>query len=96
MYLFFSLSLLSNVNDNQDVKKTVLWSRRQFLELQRRKMMLLLYLLRSPFYDRYTKERLNKLLIVLSQSIPLVGHVLRPLAEYLPHWQGTYLYLWST
>ncbi|XP_075234274.1 peroxisomal biogenesis factor 16 [Lycorma delicatula] len=70
--------------------------KQQMLELQRRKLMLILYLLRSPFYDRFTKHRLNKCLLAVSETIPLTGLILRPLVDYLPRWQDTHLYLWSS
>nr|CAD7439306.1 unnamed protein product [Timema bartmani] len=71
-------------------------SQRQRLELSRRTIALLLYLLRSPFFDKYTKHHLLRLLNTLSKHVPLMGLVLTPLAQYLPMWQDTYFYMWST
>nr|CAD7454468.1 unnamed protein product [Timema tahoe] len=71
-------------------------SQRQRLELSRRTIALLLYLLRSPFFDKYTKRHLLRLLNTLSKHVPLMGLVLTPLAQYLPMWQDTYFYMWST
>uniref|UniRef100_A0A1B6I1V5 Peroxisomal membrane protein PEX16 n=1 Tax=Homalodisca liturata TaxID=320908 RepID=A0A1B6I1V5_9HEMI len=70
-------------------------SRRQNLELSRRQVSLLLYLLRSPFYERQTKERLQRLLTSCCDNVPFISLVLRPLAEYIPHWQHIYFYMWS-
>uniref|UniRef100_A0A2R5LJ45 Peroxisomal membrane protein PEX16 n=1 Tax=Ornithodoros turicata TaxID=34597 RepID=A0A2R5LJ45_9ACAR len=67
---------------------------RERVELNRRLLLLVFYLLRSPFYDRFTKVRLLKFLGTLSTNIPLVGYLLRPLMEYLPEWQKTYFHTW--
>ena len=64
-------------------------------EISRRFVLMLFYLLRSPFYDRHTKE---KILIVLNGlcNVPILSIVIRPLLEYLPSWQRTYFYNWCT
>jgi peroxin-16 len=64
-------------------------------EISRRFVLMLFYLLRSPFYDRYTKE---KILIVLNglANVPIMSIAIRPLIEYLPSWQRTYFYNWCT
>ncbi|GFS20021.1 peroxisomal membrane protein PEX16-like [Elysia marginata] len=65
-------------------------------ELRRRALMLAMYLLRSPFYDRYSKQKLLQILRGLSTTIPGVSLALVPLMEYLPVWQRIYFYTWST
>lgn len=65
------------------------------MELSRRTMLILLYLMRSPFYDDYTKTRLLSTLRTMSDSLPLIRLLLNPLIEYLPEWQRTYFYTWS-
>lgn len=71
-------------------------SPKQQLQISRRYFSLLLYLLKSPFYDKYTKERLNNFLLGFCQKIPLARLIAIPLAKYIPHWQRTYFYMWST
>ncbi|CAI8015842.1 Peroxisomal membrane protein PEX16 [Geodia barretti] len=64
-------------------------------EIVRRRVSLLLYLLRTPFYDRYTRDLLVRLLSYLAATIPLVRVVVNPMLGYLPSWQKTYSYCWS-
>ncbi|XP_074660732.1 peroxisomal membrane protein PEX16-like isoform X2 [Tubulanus polymorphus] len=65
------------------------------VEVRRRSFMFLYYLLRSPFYDQVSKARINILLRLLSDNVPLVGLMLRPFLEYLPQWQRMYFYVWA-
>ncbi|KAK3101686.1 hypothetical protein FSP39_005455 [Pinctada imbricata] len=65
-------------------------------EIKKRTLMLLYYLLRSPFYDHYTRAKLLFTLTVLAENVPVIGIILRPLVEYLPVWQRIYFYLWSS
>uniref|UniRef100_A0A8C7B661 Peroxisomal membrane protein PEX16 n=1 Tax=Neovison vison TaxID=452646 RepID=A0A8C7B661_NEOVI len=70
-------------------------SRRERLELRRRTILLLYYLLRSPFYDRFSEARILFLLQLLADHVPGVGLVARPLMDYLPAWQKIYFYSWG-
>ncbi|KAM4017589.1 peroxisomal biogenesis factor 16 [Anomaloglossus baeobatrachus] len=70
-------------------------SRRERGELRRRTLLLLYYLLRSPFYNRYTEVRLLLLLRLLGDYVPGLGLVARPLMDYLPVWQKIYFYNWG-
>ncbi|GAB1286594.1 Peroxisomal membrane protein PEX16 [Apodemus speciosus] len=84
--LLHSLSLLSD-------RKNL--TRRERLELRRRTILLLYYLLRSPFYDRFSEAKILFLLQLLADHIPGVGLVARPLMDYLPSWQRIYFYSWG-
>lgn len=64
-------------------------------EMKRRVFLLLYYLMRSPFYDTYSQEKILLLLRILSDNIPGIGLVARPLMEYLPTWQKIYFYSWG-
>lgn len=64
-------------------------------ELVRRRISLLFYLIRSPAYEHITRARLNRTLDALSRRLPPLRPLLRPLQEYIPHWQGIYAYVWS-
>ncbi|XP_061466850.1 peroxisomal biogenesis factor 16 [Rhineura floridana] len=81
-----SLSLLSDMKD---------LNKRERVELRRRTVLLLYYLLRSPFYDRYSEGRILFLLRLLADYVPGVGLVTRPLMDYLPAWQKIYFYNWG-
>ncbi|XP_054828008.1 peroxisomal biogenesis factor 16 isoform X2 [Eublepharis macularius] len=81
-----SLSLLSDMKD---------LNKRERMELRRRTLLLLYYLLRSPFYDRYSEGRILFLLRLMADYVPGVGLVTRPLMDYLPAWQKIYFYNWG-
>ncbi|XP_036039300.1 peroxisomal biogenesis factor 16 isoform X4 [Onychomys torridus] len=81
-----SLSLLSD-------RKSL--TRRERLELRRRTILLLYYLLRSPFYDRFSEAKILFLLQLLADHVPGIGLVARPLMDYLPSWQKIYFYSWG-
>jgi peroxin-16 len=65
-------------------------------ELLRRRTVLLLYLLRSPFFDTVFKVYVLEFLKYLSSKLPLIHYVLDPLLEYLPVWQKIYFYNWMS
>ncbi|XP_034933815.1 transmembrane protease serine 9-like [Chelonus insularis] len=65
-------------------------------EMIRRRISLFLYILRSPFYDRCSKTKIYSLLNTATQTIPLARYITEPIAKYLPHWQQTYFYMWSS
>ena len=84
-----SLKLLHEPHDK-------IWNLKERVELGQRSFALLLYLLRSPFYDRYTKERILRILSSMANKIPLFGRLIQPMVTYLPEWQKTYFYVWGS
>ncbi|XP_032366618.1 peroxisomal membrane protein PEX16 [Etheostoma spectabile] len=64
-------------------------------EMRRRTFLLLYYVLRSPFYDKYSEEKILFLLRLLADHVPGIGLVARPLMDYLPTWQKIYFYNWG-
>lgn len=77
-------------------KKSIKLTKEENAELIKRRINLLLYLVRSPFYDNCSKNRINYLLDGISNRIPLARYIAQPIAKYLPHWQETYFYMWSS
>jgi len=93
----YSLSLLLDIASlriyyDQRDKLT----KEQKMELSKRCVSLLLYLMRSPFYDRCSRDRINRFIMYIAKTIPLTNVVCKPLLDYIPHWQSTYFYMWST
>ncbi|XP_008308917.1 peroxisomal biogenesis factor 16 [Cynoglossus semilaevis] len=64
-------------------------------EMKRRSFLLLYYLLRTPFYDKFSEAKILFLLRLLANHVPGLGLVARPLMEYLPTWQKIYFYNWG-
>uniref|UniRef100_H3CGN5 Peroxisomal membrane protein PEX16 n=1 Tax=Tetraodon nigroviridis TaxID=99883 RepID=H3CGN5_TETNG len=64
-------------------------------EMRRRTFLLLYYLLRSPFYDKFSQGKILFLLRLLADHVPGIGLVARPLMDYLPTWQKIYFYNWG-
>lgn len=71
-------------------------TKEQKMELSKRCVSLLLYLMRSPFYDKCSRDRINRSIMYIAKTIPLTNVVCKPLLDYIPHWQSTYFYMWST
>lgn len=71
-------------------------SQQQKLELSRRTVQMLMYLVRSPFYEQFTQTRLASLIEGIGNTIPLTGPISAALNEYIPHWQSIYFYMWSS
>lgn len=65
------------------------------LELGQRASSLLLYLLRSPFFDEYTKQKALEGIGSTAQKIPLFGNFLATFVDYIPDWQKDYFRVWS-
>lgn len=77
------------------LKDTQFQNRWERAEMRRRAFLLLYYLLRSPFYDKYSEEKILFLLRLLADHVPGIGLVARPLMDYLPTWQKIYFYNWG-
>ncbi|XP_018548235.1 peroxisomal biogenesis factor 16 [Lates calcarifer] len=83
------LSSFAVLNDTKFQNR---WER---AEMRRRTFLLLYYLLRSPFYDKYSEEKILFLLRLLADHVPGIGLIARPLMDYLPTWQRIYFYNWG-
>lgn len=76
--------------------KQHLLTKEQKLELSRRSCSVLMFLLRSPFYEAVSKNRINSFIDGVASRIPFAKAICEPLKEYIPQWQDTYFYMWST
>ncbi|XP_011692391.1 PREDICTED: peroxisomal membrane protein PEX16 [Wasmannia auropunctata] len=72
-----------------------LFSKDEEEELVRRRLSLLLYILRSPFYDKYSRNKINSLLDTISTSVPLAKYLTSAVKKNLPYMQSMYFYMWS-
>ena len=65
-------------------------------EMVKRRFALLLYLIRSPFYDRKSKQIILKTLQFSRDNIPLVGIAAKAVMSYLDDYQEMYFYSWAS
>ena len=91
----FTLALGLDVFSLKSLQKIEHPTDRQTNELSRRKLALLLYLFRSPFYNQITEHRLTPFLDYVSR-IPIVGLFTDGITDYLPDWQKIYSYVWGS
>ncbi|CAG9766513.1 unnamed protein product [Ceutorhynchus assimilis] len=89
-----SLQLYKSTQKNKHALDSL--TKKQKLQLSKRTMLLLLYLIRSPVYENYSENKINAFLAALSNNIPLVRIICNPLMQYLPFWQSNYFYMWSS
>ncbi|XP_017883416.1 peroxisomal membrane protein PEX16 isoform X2 [Ceratina calcarata] len=94
--LSLAIDLLSLKIVSLEVARNVSLSKAEKKEIFRRRLALLLYILKSPFYDKYSSVRIETILTTLSTKVPLTKFVTDPIKNYLPHWQNTYFYMWSS
>lgn len=78
------------------MKENHQWNEMEKTELRFRTAAILYYVLRSPFYDKFTKERAMAILMAISKRIPGTKFICSPLMDYLPVWQATYFYSWGS
>ncbi|XP_022203490.2 peroxisomal membrane protein PEX16 [Nilaparvata lugens] len=86
-----SLALLDDSKNNGNLQQSA-----HAHIIAQRKLSMIRYLFRSPFYDAITRRRLERTLTAVAETVPLTRLVAEPLIRYLPHWQETYYYLWSS
>jgi len=86
-----ALALLNREPHNKE--KT--YKKLEALEIRRRYVLLMLYLLRSPVYNKYTEPCSLQVTQYLSENVPFVKYLLEPLSRYLIAWKHVYFYSWS-
>lgn len=89
VYLFFDMYSLHLYKNEMNSL-----SYGQRLEINRRKLGLVLYILRTPMYQKHTSPVIHKILNGMANKIPLCGLICKPILQHLPGWQDTYFYMW--
>ncbi|XP_022918788.1 peroxisomal membrane protein PEX16 [Onthophagus taurus] len=93
--LFMDITSLHLYYTCMQMKRGAL-TRKQRIQLSKRTLLLIMYILRSPFYEKHTQSPIENILKGLGNNIPLMGIISQPLLNYLPFWQSNYAYIWST
>ncbi|KAI9560486.1 hypothetical protein GHT06_011418 [Daphnia sinensis] len=63
-------------------------------EIRRRQIALLMYLLRSPIYDRFSRTVILQIMTYL-RKFPVVGILPQQFLQYMLFWQNVYCYTWD-
>jgi peroxin-16 len=77
------------------------YNNRQYLtsdqkkEMSRRCVSMLLYILRSPFYDQFSNDKIDSFMRAISRTIPFAKLIVEPYRELIPHYQQSYFYMFS-
>ncbi|XP_044747863.1 peroxisomal membrane protein PEX16 [Coccinella septempunctata] len=93
--LMFDLCSLQLYHSCDKTKSNTL-SVRQKVILSKRTTYLMLYLIRSPFFNKYSRDKINKLLNGLGSNVPFASLICNQLIKYLPFYQSNYFYMWSS
>uniref|UniRef100_A0A7N0UZK5 Peroxisomal membrane protein PEX16 n=1 Tax=Kalanchoe fedtschenkoi TaxID=63787 RepID=A0A7N0UZK5_KALFE len=89
-----SMGILAKVTTTQDSRRT----RKHHLsppendEMKRRKLLLALYLMRDPFFSKYTRQKLEKTEKTV-EPIPIIGLVASKIVELMIGAQSRYTYM---
>lgn len=95
LYLVRSPMPLSRTAQNLESLEQYSFNINERIELGQRASSLLLYLLRSPFFDDYTKQKALDGIASTAENIPLIGNFLATFVGYIPEWQQAYFRIWS-
>lgn len=64
------------------------------LEMSRRFAGTLMYLIRTPFYEKYTERKMMDSLKAFGTFIPFSGLIQQQLIQFIQHWREAYFYMW--
>lgn len=86
---------IASLNVFNRCAKKALFSKEEQEEIVRRRLSLLLYIFRSPFYDNYSRNKINALFDAMSTSVPFAKYLANAVKNNLPYMQSIYFYMWS-
>lgn len=72
--------------------QSTVFTKEENVELISRKISLLLYILKSPFYEKYGRAKINTLLDRISASVPLTNLLVNSLKRNLEYINSMYFY----
>lgn len=64
------------------------------LEISRRYASTLMYLIRTPFYEKYTEKRIMNTLRSVGSFIPFSELIQQQFIQFIQHWREAYFYMW--
>lgn len=64
------------------------------LEISRRYTSTLMYLIRTPFYEKYTETRILNTLKAVGSFIPFSELIQQQFMQFIQHWREAYFYMW--
>lgn len=88
--LFIDTLSLTLINGTKDLSQS------QKTEVRRRLILMLYYLIRSPFYDMYSSRVITFVLSQVEQRINGSKYLIGPLTSYIPQWRSMYNYCWTS
>lgn len=90
---FIGMGILSQVTSREEVKKEKIHlSESEQLEMRRRKLLWAFYLLRDPFFSKFTRQKLESTEKIL-EPVPIVGFLTGKIVELLIGAQTRYTYM---
>jgi len=88
--LFIDTLSLILINGTKDLSQS------QKSEVRRRSILMLYYLIRSPFYEKYSNQVITLVLSQVEQRINGSKYLIGPLTSYIPQWRSMYNYCWTS
>lgn len=64
------------------------------LEVSRRYASTLMYLIRTPFYEKYTETKIMHTLKAVGSFIPYSELIQQQCIQFIQHWREAYFYMW--
>jgi peroxin-16 len=91
---YFTSMLLDLYSIYQYYRHRNVMNLEQKRELSHRCVKLILLIFRSPFYDRFSKDKIDAFMRALNY-IPFAKYIVEPYRLYIPSYQDKYFYMYS-